>query len=144
MADKKIELRVIAPTMATDKSPYKFRKDVDMVIMRCKTGDMGILPGRVPCSVVLDAGVLRIFDESVGVQERHMAIMGGIAHVGDDIVTILSDSAQKPEEIDVEQVNAAIKDARRRYDETPDLNKKSELCNEIHRYQIRLDVAATK
>jgi F0F1-type ATP synthase epsilon subunit len=42
--EKKVELRVIAPTMATDKSPYKFQKAVDMVIMRCSTGDMGILP----------------------------------------------------------------------------------------------------
>jgi hypothetical protein len=30
IAEKKIELRVIAPTMATDKSPYKFQKSVDM------------------------------------------------------------------------------------------------------------------
>ncbi|MDR0272737.1 MAG: hypothetical protein LBI27_05415, partial [Clostridiales bacterium] len=38
--------------MATDKSPYKFNDNIDMVIMRCTTGDMGILPGRVPVTTV--------------------------------------------------------------------------------------------
>ncbi|MCL1883361.1 MAG: hypothetical protein FWF81_06400 [Defluviitaleaceae bacterium] len=92
IADKKLDLRVIAPTMATDKSPYKFQKAVDMVIMRCTTGDIGILPGRVPVSMVLDKGTLRIFDEDT---EKLMEVSGGIAHVSDDVVTILSESAQE-------------------------------------------------
>lgn len=141
--EKKLELRVIAPTMATGKSPYKFKKTVDMVIMRCTTGDIGILPGRVPCSMVLDTGILRIFDEDSDVKERHMAIMGGVAHVSDNVVTILSDAAQKPSDIDVEKVTAELKEFRRLFDETPDLNQKQIYRKDIQRCQVQLDVAAT-
>jgi F-type H+-transporting ATPase subunit epsilon len=140
IAEKKVELRVIAPTSATDKSPYKYQSRVDMAIMRCSTGDMGILPGRVPVSMVLGTGVLRILD---GDSERHMAIMGGIAHVSDDIITILSESAQKPDDISIENVNEELKNFRKLYDETTDLNEKDVYRKEIHRCQIQLDVAAT-
>ena len=141
VAEKKIELRVIAPTMATDKSPYKFQKSVDMVIMRCTTGDMGILPGRMPVSAVLDAGILRIFDEEAS--ESKMVVMGGVVHVSDDIVTILSDAAFKPDEINTEEVIAKMKEFQRLCDETEDYNEKTSYRKEIYRCQIKLDVAET-
>lgn len=140
VAEKKIELRVIAPTMATDKSPYKLKKSVYMAIMRSVVGDIGILPGRVPVMTVLGDGVLRIFDEDF---EMHMAILGGVAHAGDDIVTILSDAAFKPDEIDVGKVSDEISELRRRLDETENLGEKQKLREEIHRCQVQLDVAAT-
>ena len=90
MADKKLELRVIAPTATESKelAPYKKGVSVDMVIMRCTTGDLGVLPGRMPCSMVLGTGDLRIFDNG---NERRVAISGGVASVSNDVVTILTD-----------------------------------------------------
>jgi F-type H+-transporting ATPase subunit epsilon len=143
MADNKIELRVIAPTTATDKSPYKFKKDVDMVIMRCTTGDMGILPGRTPVSVVLDTGVLRIFDEEADIQERHLAVMGGVAHVSDNILTIISDAVQKPEDINADKATADLKELQSLYDKTDNLNEKQNLSKDIHKCKILLEVAGT-
>ncbi|MCL2355661.1 MAG: F0F1 ATP synthase subunit epsilon [Defluviitaleaceae bacterium] len=143
MADavgKKLELRVIAPTMATDKNPYKFRKSVDMAIMRCTTGDMGILPGRMPVSMVLGTGVLRIFDEDT---ERHMAILGGVAHAADDVVTILSDAAFMPDEIDAQKISEEIAEIRRLSDESADLDEKQKYREDIYRMQIQLEVAET-
>jgi len=141
VAEKKIELRVIAPTSATDKSPYKFRKGVDMVIMRCSTGDMGILPGRMPVSAVLGMGILRIFDEDI---VRHMAVMGGIAHAGDDVLTILSDEALKPEEIDAEKVAAEMKELQSKLDAAVDMTEKDVYKKEIYRCQVQLDVVGLK
>ena len=139
-AEKKIELRVIAPTMETDKSPYRFRKEVDMVIMRCSTGDMGILPGRVPVSSVLGTGVLRIFDED---SERHMAVLGGVAHVSDNVVTILSDCAQKPDELDLAALTTELKDLQSLYEKTAALNEKQTISNDIHRCKVQIEVAET-
>ena len=141
VAEKKLKLRVIAPTMSTDKSPYKFEKAVDMVIVRCITGDMGILPGRVPVSMVLGTGVLRIFDED---SERHIALVGGVAHVSDDVVTILSDEAQKPDEIDVDKVNADLREFRQMYEQATDLKEKKKYSDESHRCQVLLEVAKSK
>jgi len=138
---KKIELRVIAPTTATNVSPYKFNEEIDMVIMRCTTGDMGILPGRVPISMVLGTGVLRILDED---SEKHMAIMGGVAHASDNIVTILSDSALSPSEIEVEKVQNELKEFRRKYDEATDISEKNSYREELHRCQVLVDVAGSE
>ena len=138
MAEKKLELRVIAPTLATDRSPYKYQKNVDMVIMRCSSGDLGVLPGRVACSMVLGLGILRIFD---GDKELHMAVMGGMAHVNDDVVTILSDSAQLPGDINVVAINEGIQETQRLLDETTDIDQRKTHNDNLRRFQIQLDVA---
>ena len=93
------KLRLLITT--TDSN--KFNEEVDMVIMRCITGDMGILPNHQPISAILDYGVLRIIDGEI---ERRMAIFGGIAQVIDNVVTILANDAQWPEDIDSAIVNA--------------------------------------
>ena len=138
MADKKVELRVISPQMATDKKPYKFKKDVDMVIIRCTTGDLGILAGRVPCSMVLDAGILRILNND---GESRMAIMGGVAHVYSDVVTVLSDSALHPDEIDVDAVRAEISESERLFSEASDYKERDVHKSNLHRLKVQLEVA---
>ena len=97
MASNKLRLKVITPER------IKYDEDADMVIMRCTTGDMGILPRHEPCSAILGDGVLRII---TGDDELRMAVFGGIAQVRDDVVTILANDAQWPDEIDRAHVEA--------------------------------------
>jgi len=141
MADKKIELRVIAPTMATDKSPYKYKKSVDMVILKCTTGELGVLPGRVPCSMVLDLGIMRVFDDG---KEIHMAVMGGVAQVSGDVVTVLSDSAQWAKEIDVATVSESLKEIERKVSATDNILEKSSYRDDLRRCKIQLELAERK
>jgi len=91
MAGKKLHLRIITPEQV------KLDESADMVIMRCTTGDMGILPGHQACSAILDYGVMRIMD---GDSERRIAVFGGIAQVRGDEVFVLANDAQWPEDID--------------------------------------------
>ncbi|MCL2366052.1 MAG: ATP synthase F1 subunit epsilon [Oscillospiraceae bacterium] len=91
MAKNMLRLQITTP------EAVKIDEDVDMVIMRCLTGDMGILPNHEPVSAMLDIGILRIFN---GELERRMAVFGGIAQVNDNVVTILANDAQWPEDID--------------------------------------------
>lgn len=93
MAVEKLHLKVTTP------ESVMYDKDVDMVIMRCVTGDMGILPKHEACSAILDYGVLRIRNND---EEQRMAVFGGIARVQDNSVTILANEAQWPEDIDLE------------------------------------------
>ena len=74
-----------------------------MVIMRCITGDMGILANHEATSAILDFGVLRILNDN---SERRMAVFGGITQVRDNTVTIIANDAQWPEEIDIASVKA--------------------------------------
>ena len=82
--DKKLELRIISPSMKLEPAPPKFS---NMVIIPCTTGEMGILPGRLPCSMVLGNGNVRIVEDGT---EYRIAVHGGIATVGKDVVTVLS------------------------------------------------------
>jgi len=88
MADKKIALKIISPGQAVDT---RMPKTADMVIMHCTTGDLGILPGRMPCSMVLGEGVLRILNEG---KENRMNISGGVASVSHDVVTVMTESIE--------------------------------------------------
>ena len=105
MATDKLHLRVITP------DDIKYDADADMVIMRCTTGDMGILPNHEPCAAILDYGVLRI---KTGGVERAMAVFGGIANVQDNTIIILAGDAQWPEDIDRAHVEAEREKTERR------------------------------
>ena len=108
---RKLNLRITTP------DNVKYDDDAEMIIMRCITGDMGILADHEPTSAILDYGVLRIFKEN---EERRIAIFGGIAQVGDNKVTILANDAQWPEDIDLAIVEAERDRIERRSQEDLD------------------------
>ena len=101
----KLRLRVVTPEKT------KFDDDVNMVIVRCVSGDWGILPGHEAYSAALGYGVLRIIDES---GEHRMAIFGGIARVMNNVVTILTQSALWPDDIDLQLAEEEQERIRRR------------------------------
>jgi len=97
MKEKKIHLRVITP------EAIKVDEKVDMVIMRCNTGYMGILPGHEPRSAVLDYGVMKILG---GAQEtRWLAVMSGLAEIKNNVLTVLTGEAEWPQDIDIAHEN---------------------------------------
>ena len=138
MSERKLNLRVISPRTATDKRPYKLQKDSDLVILRCITGDLGILVGRMPCTMVLGSGILRSINEG---KEYFMAIIGGVAHVNNDIVTVLTDTALFPNEIDETEIKSQITDLQIKIDGTDDLNIKNSLKSDLYDLKIKLEVA---
>ena len=111
MAAEKLTLRIATPGCV------KFDEKADMVIMRCVTGDMGVLPNHEQCSAILDFGILRILNDD---EERRMAVFGGIAQVRDNTVTILANDAQWPEDIDIALVEAEHETVSRRLQENID------------------------
>ena len=138
MADRKLDLRVISPRSATDKRPYKLQKESDLVIMRCISGDLGVLVGRMPCTMVLGSGVLRFVNDG---KEYHMAVIGGVAHVSNDVVTVLTDTALFPNEIDGAEVSAKIGELQSKIDAESDMETKSRLKSSLHDLQVQLEVA---
>jgi len=92
MATEKLRLRVTTP------EKVKYDDEAEMVIMRCISGDMGVLPHHEACSAILDYGVLRIMNDG---SERRMGVYGGIAQICDNLVTILANDAEWPEDIDI-------------------------------------------
>ena len=102
MADKKIRLQIVTPNrILCDEM-------VDMVIMRASTGDMGILPNHEPVVATLNYGILRYKQDGT---EHKATIMSGFVEVEPDKVTILTDAAEWPEEIDLARAEEAKKRA---------------------------------
>ena len=111
MADKKLHLKVATP------AGFKVDREYDMVIMRCTDGDMGILPGHESSSVILDYGTMRLFEDGV---EHKLAVFGGVGEVDGDTLTILTHSAQWPEDIDRDLAQAERERAELRLQEKRD------------------------
>lgn len=102
MAEKKLRLQIVTP------SRVLCDETVDMVIMRASTGDMGVLPNHEPVVATLSYGILRFKQDG---KERKATIMSGFVEVEPDKVTILTDAAEWPEEIDIVRAEEAKKRA---------------------------------
>ena len=105
MADKTFNLRIISPTRIF------FDGDVDMVEMKTTEGEIGVLAGHIPLTAILEPGVLRIKQEG---NVREAALHDGFVEIQKDRVTVLAESCEWPDEIDVERANEAKERAERR------------------------------
>ena len=85
-----------------------FEDEVDMVIVRGMEGDLAILKGRSPIATPLKICKVRIFQDNV---ERVAAVVKGYVTVIDDNVTIVTEAAEWPDEIDVKRAEEAKKRA---------------------------------
>ena len=103
---KQLHLKIVTPLRLL------YDKHVEMVILRGENGDMGILPGHESRAAVLGYGPLRIFNN--GAEENELAILGGFAEILNDKVTVVSDVAEWPDEIDRVRAEAAKARAEQR------------------------------
>ncbi|MBS4868589.1 MAG: ATP synthase F1 subunit epsilon [Eubacterium sp.] len=88
-----------------------FEGEVDMVVMRTQSGDVGILHGHQPMITILDYGVLTIKNDG---NEKLAAVLGGFAEIGADGMTILTDVSEWSDEIDVVRAQQAKERAEAR------------------------------
>ena len=101
----KLSLKIITPTR------NMFEGEVDMVVMRTQSGDVGILHGHQPMITILDYGVLTIKNDG---NEKLAALLGGFAEIGADGMTILTDVSEWSDEIDVVRAQQAKERAEAR------------------------------
>ena len=84
-----------------------FTGEADMVVAPGAEGVLGILPEHAALLTTLKPGVLRIKQDG---DETVMAVSGGFLQVSNDRVEVLTDAAERAEEIDA----ARAEEARRR------------------------------
>lgn len=93
-----MRLQIVTPDRAV------LDEEVDEVYAPGANGEFGVLPEHVTFLTSLDIGVLRY---RAGGKDEFVAIAGGVTEVLDDVVTILADSAEKRDEIDLERAQKA-------------------------------------
>lgn len=106
MADRdSLLLRIITP----DRVFYE--NDVKMVEFNTTEGEIGVLPGHIPLTVIIKPGILDI-TETEG--DKVAALHSGFAEILPDRVTILAEIIEWREEIDERRAEAARERAEER------------------------------
>ncbi|WP_045518721.1 F0F1 ATP synthase subunit epsilon [Neobacillus niacini] len=108
-------MKTIKVSVVTPNGPV-YESDVEMVITKAQSGELGILPGHIPMVAPLAVGVVRL-KEPGRKEEELVAVSGGFLEVRPDKVTILAQAAEKAEDIDVERALRAKERAEQRMKE---------------------------
>lgn len=88
-----------------------YSDDVDIVIAPGIEGQMAILPSHAPLLTMLQPGELVVRKEG---EETAIFVSGGFLEVMQNRVTVLADTAERAEEIDVERAEEAKRRAEER------------------------------
>lgn len=88
-----------------------FSEDVEMLVFKSPDGEVGILPGHTPMVCAVGVGPARIKQDG---QWRGAVLTEGFMEILPDRVIVLVDTAEWPEEIDINRARAARERAEER------------------------------
>ena len=107
MLPEAIELIVVTPERQL------LRERVVEVQLPGADGYLGVLPGHAPLMTEIGIGELSYHD-AAGKESAHLALVRGFAEVLPDRVTVLAETAERAEEIDLARAEAALAPAQKR------------------------------
>lgn len=102
---EQFKLRIITP----DRVFYE--GNAKMVEFNTTEGEIGVLPGHIPMTVVIKPGILTITEEE---ETKTAALHAGFVEILQDSVTVLAEIVEWPTEIDSERAEAARQRAEER------------------------------
>ena len=105
MAENTFMLRIITPERVF------FENQVEMVEFNTTEGEIGVLKGHIPLTVVVAPGIINITEEN---GTRKAALHSGFAEILQDSVVIMAEIIEWPEEIDLERAEGARERAEER------------------------------
>ena len=115
-------------------------EQVDAVTVPGLGGELGILPGHTPLISQLQTGVLSY---TRGAETRRLLVSGGFVEVNDDRVSVLTDLAELPGEIDAARARLERDDAEKRLGAfTGAPEEMAEVRTQLDRAAARLQLTA--
>ena len=102
-----LTVRVLSP----DKTVWDAA--AEEVVLPSTTGQLGILSGHAPLLTALDTGVMRV-RPSKNQDWVAIALLGGFAEVEQNEVTILVNSAERGDKINLDEARTAFNEAQTR------------------------------
>ena len=115
--------------------------DVDQVNAPTKDGRVGILPRHMPLITVLTEGELSIIKNGV---RTEFAVFGGFMIVLPDRVTILADSCDRSDEIDLDRAEEARQRTEERIAQRKSDQDMIQAEAELRRAMMQIRIAQTK
>ena len=127
-----IRLEVVTPQKEVVK------EEAQIVMAPGVLGEFGVLIGHTPFMTALNVGTIRYTDAQG--QEHSVFVSGGFAEALPDKVTVLAESAEKSQDIDIDRAKAAMERAQKRLaDKAADidyLRAEMALKRALHRIQL--------
>jgi F-type H+-transporting ATPase subunit epsilon len=129
MAENTFQCSVVTPEEAVLDTQAQF------VAFPAHDGEIGILPGRSPLLCRLGIGSLRVRTEE---GEKTLFIDGGFAQMVDNRLTILTEQAKDPSELDHEEAKLALREAEKTIASDERGYKERQAALERARVQMRM------
>lgn len=111
MSEKKLHLKI------TTHEKVVFDADVDEIYSKGTQGEFGILPGHIPFMSALEIGITKVVIDG---KTEKFTTMGGVFQLKDNEALILTQAAERAEEIDVERAAEAKRRAQERLENEMD------------------------
>jgi len=118
-----------------------YSDEVSSVVAPGAEGQLGILPNHAPLLTSLKPGELKVLKEG---EETNIAVSGGFLEVLKNVVTILADTAERAEDIDVERAEAALKRAQEKVNSSESDLDLERAIRALKRSQARVFVSKRK
>jgi F-type H+-transporting ATPase subunit epsilon len=116
-----------------------YSDEVNMIVFNRSDGEMGVMADHMPMVVAMEIGTLKI---TKGEETFIAAVSQGFVEITEAGVTVIVDSAEWPEDIDVDRANNSMKVAEEKLLEYRN-NKKMEILLKasIQRAKNRIKIA---
>jgi|SRR3954452_12455630 F-type H+-transporting ATPase subunit epsilon len=128
-----IELEIVTPEKLV------VRDQVEEIQIPGKAGFLGVLPGHAPLITELAVGEISY---RKGGQTTYLSVAWGFAEVLPNKVTILAETAERAEDIDVARAQQALQAAQTRLAAADSEEKVDRELAAVRRAETRIDVAA--
>jgi F-type H+-transporting ATPase subunit epsilon len=115
-----------------------YSEDVDVLVAPGIDGELGILPSHAPLLTMLKPGEIKVVRDG---EESFIAVGGGFLEVLGDKVTILADTAEHAEEIDLQRSEEALERAQESVSASASDSDLERAVASMRRSQARLKVA---
>ena len=129
--NKGYQLRIVTPERVF------YEGEVEMVEFNTSEGQIGVLPGHIPMTVIVKPGILTI-TEPDGVKEA--ALHAGFAEILQDKITILAEIIEWPEEIDESRAESALQRAKERLERRDSQTDLARAETALQRAMARIEV----
>lgn len=103
-------MKTLTVNIVTPDGPV-YDSEVDMIIAKTASGEIGILPGHIPMVAPLVVGAIKLKKEA---KTEYVAVTSGFVEVRPEKVSILATSAEVASSIDLARAKEAMKRAEER------------------------------
>lgn len=118
-----------------------FDDEVEEIIVRTMSGDVGILKNHINYVAPLDIGAMKVIANG---QKRLAAVAGGMIKVDNQKTTILTNACEWVDEIDVERAKRAVERAKAYIENPTELHTIDVAEIKLRRAMNRIELSGRK